>query len=451
MKKILIVDDEQPIRDLLQLLIESEFENEILLAVCGNEAQELLAADNDIGVILSDYNMPNGNGGELYTYNNNGPNLPFILVTGGFLEDYPEMIGFLEDDKYYRNVLSKPFDEEELYSEIRKGLEQYSKEPTSVENSEYKKVDIDNFIRFLNRYSLSLDIFLRISGEKIIKIFSENDTIDEDDLKKYKSDKQSEILLKSNDFESLKVRALNEIAVNLKNASSFSEALEATSVALNFYMTGESLFKISSNQVEIVQTSVESCLRNFENNSELKDYFKVLKKDKGYLIAHSITTLNLCFMLMKESGLYSVENMERLSYASLLHDCELTDFSHSAVINKTDENFLQLDKKEQDAVIGHPQWAADLAIKLNVIPNDVEAIIRMHHEKPDGTGYPRGLNRNNFTVISALFVICFRLADHLYYHEGDKEKLDEFLKNLEENYSTGPFKTPWQALSKIIK
>ncbi len=57
MKKILICDDETDIRDVLEMLIEIEFDVEITHASDGQEGIELLSDDKSFDLIICDMNM----------------------------------------------------------------------------------------------------------------------------------------------------------------------------------------------------------------------------------------------------------------------------------------------------------------------------------------------------------------------------------------------------------
>lgn len=60
MKKILVVDDEELIRDLLVSLLERNYDT--LTAKNGSEALNIIRANSDLGLILMDTDMPNSKG-----------------------------------------------------------------------------------------------------------------------------------------------------------------------------------------------------------------------------------------------------------------------------------------------------------------------------------------------------------------------------------------------------
>ena len=68
MGKILIVDDENSIREILRHFITSHFDFEVIEASSGEEAIGKLRSDNEIRVVICDYRMPMGNGGDVYQF-----------------------------------------------------------------------------------------------------------------------------------------------------------------------------------------------------------------------------------------------------------------------------------------------------------------------------------------------------------------------------------------------
>lgn len=81
--KILVVDDDPFIRDMLAVILESN-DYSTDTAVNGIEALQKYSADSDIGLIVSDMNMPEMNGLELINAlrNNNKTDVPVIVLTG---------------------------------------------------------------------------------------------------------------------------------------------------------------------------------------------------------------------------------------------------------------------------------------------------------------------------------------------------------------------------------
>lgn len=124
MKKILIVDDEVEIRDILKLFISASYENEILEADSGNSAIEMIEEnEEDIAVCLCDYRMKNGNGGVVYQYMKEKEfPFPYIMASTDTPDVYEEFATLLEDHPL-NSSLKKPFKKALINDALDKILE----------------------------------------------------------------------------------------------------------------------------------------------------------------------------------------------------------------------------------------------------------------------------------------------------------------------------------------
>jgi len=81
----------------------------------------------------------------------------------------------------------------------------------------------------------------------------------------------------------------------------------------------------------------------------------------------------------------SGDDLKQVKFASWLHDCGKIGVPET-ILNypgRLPEEMMQVVRK-------HSEWGADVARKAE-LPEPVVAMIRYHHEKYDGTGYPAGL------------------------------------------------------------
>ncbi len=117
---ILIVDDNQAVRDVLQIFLESDG-YQVMSAASGEEAMLMLQAPSSrIGAAIVDYCMPETNGLELFVeIRKLRPDIPFILVSGSAnlvsttqFESLPQVA-----------FLKKPFDRASILKELRTLLE----------------------------------------------------------------------------------------------------------------------------------------------------------------------------------------------------------------------------------------------------------------------------------------------------------------------------------------
>lgn len=66
----------------------------------------------------------------------------------------------------------------------------------------------------------------------------------------------------------------------------------------------------------------------------------------------------------------------------------------------------QLDAIERAIMEAHAERGYELARRIPGIPKEALGVIRHHHERWDGTGYPAGLRGNDIPLLARIFAIC---------------------------------------------
>ncbi len=115
--KILVVDDENDVRDVIRLQLEQKGFN-VLEAMDGQKAIDILqSGDNmvNVGLILCDIRMPKVNGVEAIEFlKKEAPGIPIVVITG-----YPDTelaTGLLK--KGVKDYLVKPVEKEKLLAVV---------------------------------------------------------------------------------------------------------------------------------------------------------------------------------------------------------------------------------------------------------------------------------------------------------------------------------------------
>ncbi|MBQ6816277.1 MAG: response regulator transcription factor [Clostridia bacterium] len=146
-EKILIVDDDLNICELLKLYIEKEGYSAI---VCHDGAAAVKLNENETpSLILLDVMLPKLDGWQVCREIRKTSNVPIILLTAKG-EVFDKVLGLeLGADDY----ITKPFDTKELIARIKAVLRRTVKE----NNSDLKKVTYENLIINLTNYELNVN------------------------------------------------------------------------------------------------------------------------------------------------------------------------------------------------------------------------------------------------------------------------------------------------------
>ncbi|MEO6259892.1 MAG: sigma-54 dependent transcriptional regulator [Thermoanaerobaculia bacterium] len=120
MMRILIVDDEEVLRDVLDAVLRREG-FEVVMASSGEEALSILDADENIDLMILDIMLPGISGIDtLRSVRISSPNLPVIVITA-----FSSIDGAIEAMKHGAfHYIPKPFKNEEVVITVTKALEQ---------------------------------------------------------------------------------------------------------------------------------------------------------------------------------------------------------------------------------------------------------------------------------------------------------------------------------------
>lgn len=155
MEKILIVDDEKEIRDLVEIYLKGEGFITVK-AGDGEEALKVLEEEEDIDLIILDLMMPKLNGIEACLKIREQRDMPIIMLSAKS-EDVDKILGLnMGADDY----LTKPFNPLELVARVKSQLRRYNKfnciKNNDIEEDE-DKIIIDELLIDLEIHSVYVD------------------------------------------------------------------------------------------------------------------------------------------------------------------------------------------------------------------------------------------------------------------------------------------------------
>ncbi|MFH0838664.1 MAG: HD domain-containing phosphohydrolase [Candidatus Omnitrophota bacterium] len=125
---------------------------------------------------------------------------------------------------------------------------------------------------------------------------------------------------------------------------------------------------------------------------------------------------------------YSQKEREKLYIASLLHDIGMLGIKRS-ILNKPSP----LSDKEYTVIKTHPALGEEITSSIEQY-KELPAIIRQHHERYDGKGYPDGLKNEEITPEAKIINVadaftCMTAKDSYKKPLTEKEALQEIEKN----------------------
>jgi response regulator RpfG family c-di-GMP phosphodiesterase len=444
--KILLVDDEKDIAEILTFTFESEVEAEFLYAETGNQAIKVIGENSDIDLIVCDYNMPDGNGGDVYKHLlDNNIDIPYVMCSS----DQPQDHNVFSNDKLLLSNIVKP----DIFSGVEETLKKYEEYSHKTEDKETTKMSRNdseysmiNIVMLKNLTSLPADIFIKVSEDKFLKVYNKDASFTQEDEDKYLQKNIKKLLVKKNDAKSFVDSICGQIESMIEEANGKSNEEKVLDIH-SVIMETVSTLGLSKEIVRATEKSVEFAMEVFKENKEFKGLYKHIFGHQGkYITKHSIALAYVSCGLLRQLPWDTFENRNKLTIASFFHDAaiKVPDFDEGTDFDEIPDSV----KNFKD----HPGEAAELIKKFKEIPPDVDRIILEHHEKPDGTGFPKGLGASQISPLGSLFIVAHAVIECMFQLEDQQEKL-----NMEgvldcinvEIYSQGNFKKVIGALKEL--
>lgn len=120
---------------------------------------------------------------------------------------------------------------------------------------------------------------------------------------------------------------------------------------------------------------------------------------ENYLVSHCLNSTILS--LLMGAGLhYPLDDLEKLGMAALFHDIGMV--KHLETIRQP----VKLSPEDFKEVQTHPAFAVKMLERIPGIGPEITRCVEEHHERDDGTGYPKGLKEGQIHKISSIIAVA---------------------------------------------
>jgi len=175
--------------------------------------------------------------------------------------------------------------------------------------------------------------------------------------------------------------------------------------ALTFLNAAHSLYTRLDARIELVNVGSKVAALEQTYLEVVRDWGQSIESSDSYTFGHCGRVADNAVSVAKALGLTESEQ-KTIRLGAYLHDVGKVNVPHE-ILNKPGP----LTHDEFEVIQMHPVWGMELLADVE-FPWDIKPIIRWHHEKYDGTGYPDRL-RGNEIPLSAQIVGIVDVYDAL--------------------------------------
>jgi response regulator RpfG family c-di-GMP phosphodiesterase len=418
---ILLVEDDDVFRHLIAENLEAAG-YDTRHAENGIVAKTIFDLNVDrIAIIISDIRMPKVDGLEFLKHVRKTADTPFIMMTG-----FSEVLETKQAHHHgATDFILKPFKKNVLLDAIKNCLNPTANLPADPEPDnkyelpKYCAIHIDEFI---SSSKLQSDIFIKLSGDKYVKIAHEGDLIPVNRLRTYR-DKHVEFLyVLVDDFDKYVNfnQKISKAALQMPASSISSEKkLFLMRVTTETILHKCFLTNIDPGSVKAVQNTIEQTLNITTQDAEILDVFFHLHTRGDRIYSNSVASAVLACLVAKRHGWHAASTLFRLTLAGLFQDIGFKELDPSLVRKKR----ISRTAEETKLIESHPIRSRDIVLRLKGIPEEVAQIVYQHQETLSGTGYPQRPKVDDIHALARLLITVNTFVELISPLEDQTESL----------------------------
>ncbi len=402
---ILIVEDEELLRSSMQIILEDVVSSNFAAISTYEEAANFLKEQTP-DLIICDYYIGSKTGIDLYqSLGKNKDEIPFILMSA-FEASSLEGIEYFNLEK---NIfLQKP----NVITEIDDHVRNFLVNDSIPENSSYGK--ISKHLLGILGVMPAYDIFIKTSDTKYIRLFDKEESDFDYVMSKLDDKGIRYVYMGRDDFNSFLLAVVANLLSKMESPQSCEESIYLSSIE-SIHTFVQSL-GISPEIMKLADKHVHHIIDSVKHNG-LKALLMKMINSRDYIFSHSIVLSYISAAFASELR-WSDGNIRKIIKAALVHDLSLDDHNLAQIDNLSSPAFLKLDRHTKKKVTHHMNDLFNIWTDLSLDDEDVKKMVIVHHELPDGTGFPRGLTGKQMTKTEATFIISHFFADRVLRGES---------------------------------
>jgi len=338
---------------------------------------------------------------------------------------------------YHPNILTFCIDGGDI-SKLESSVNKLQKlQERSKKQMSFCKVRIDYFLRF---NKVICDVYIRLSEQKFIKVINRHQEYTPDDINKYIDKDCNHLFIKEHDFrvfvngvvKSIQKKDHEKLPVLVGENSFIPLTCQET--------VHEMIHKMGVSQQSLILTNeaINSSIKLVQKS----DVYKLLKSTLGagtYISEISMLVNYISCAICRESEWKAPDNFLRLSIAAFFQDISLADDNLAKIEKTNTPEFNDLFNTAKKKVTEHPSKSAETVLKIKGLPIGVDKIIQNHHERYDGSGFPRGIDYTRLDPMTSIFTVALELANTLYETGFYRDIIIEKILDMEQRYTKGSF------------
>jgi response regulator RpfG family c-di-GMP phosphodiesterase len=293
---------------------------------------------------------------------------------------------------------------------------------------------------------------MRLSDVKYIKVINGEEAFIPEDADRFYAKKIQHLYITNLDAEQYFKSFEENISMVMNSEASEAEITVITLESLESVQKFASVLGWTPEVVNAAKHAVNLAVKAVSIEPNILKLVKQKLSDPGSKYSTHVGILALVSCgFCHQLGWVSDSTQMKLGLAALMHDIAIDEKKYDEIFKWNEAAADNADKKAETVKYrSHPLDAALLLQSMKNVPPDVDKIILQHHEKNDGSGFPRGLSLGRISPMASVFIIVEDLVTFLDETPDFGENIHLFIKLRAARYSSGNFKKVFDVFKETV-
>lgn len=321
---------------------------------------------------------------------------------------------------------------------------------------DYSPVSLSRLEGFTSAEGHHPELFVKLKSGRFVKVHPGGDCFEQERIEEFRERGVSAFYLRREDF----THHLE------KHFSELSELLDILNQAPNIPSAAreESALLVHQKLMRGVRDSLELGLRipvyildqssayleAFIANGPIRtpwfDRLESASEGSHYIERLGMLSAHFGCWILSHSSYKEKKWFEKFVTASIIMDLSLQD-EKMAKVRVVHEGATTVGVLQAMTIKEHPQRSLELAETLLPVNQDVMNLVELHHERFDGTGFPRKRFASQIPSVTRLFILAGMCVD-VWIESEDRDTLKRFLLELAENQS---LRSLHEVISRLVE
>lgn len=260
-------------------------------------------------------------------------------------------------------------------------------------------------------------LFLRLPSNRYIKVHDGVGHFDQTRIDEYRERGVATFYLARTDFIAFLNRAFDSLGAELEQLanSSLQDQKESTMrVHLDVMNTCRiSLareLRIPEHILDNASLLIDSLLKGGAFERPWFDRIEQNFASGQYIEKLGVLSAHFSCWIFTHGPYHDKRWLEKVVLSALVMDLSLKD-EKSARVRDVQDGSTAVGMLQSMTIKGHPQRSLELAAKTMPLSPDIHSLVSHHHERFDGSGFPKRLYFNQIPSTSRLFILAHMFAD----------------------------------------